>query len=50
MLTHITLFLVLAHATPAAAETGFVARTVDVNGNSYRYQVFVPAEWTPDEK
>ncbi len=50
MLKHITPFLVLAHVTSAAAETGFLARTVDVNGNSYRYQVFIPAQWTPDEK
>lgn len=45
-----TLFLVLAHVTPAAAETGFLARTVDVDDISYRYQVFVPSQWTPDRK
>lgn len=48
MLKHITLFLSLAHVVPAAAETGFLARTVDVDGISYRYQVFVPAQWSPD--
>ncbi len=50
MLKHITLFLVLAHVAPAAAETGFLARTVDVHGSSYRYQVFIPAQWNPDEQ
>ena len=50
MLKHITLFLVLAHVTSATAETGLVARTVEMNANSYRYQVFVPAQWTPDEE
>lgn len=48
MLIHITLLLVLAYATPAAAETGFLARAVDVDGISYRYQVFVPAQWSSD--
>jgi len=50
MFKHIALFPMLAHVTPAAPETGFLARTVEVNTNSYRYQVFVPAQWTPDEE
>ena len=50
MLKHITLLLMLAPVTPATAETGFLARTVEMNANSYRYQVFVPAQWTPDEE
>jgi len=29
------------------AETGFLPRSVEVDGVSYPYQVFVPASWTP---
>lgn len=30
----------------AAQETGFLNRTVEIDGRKYRYQVYVPAEWT----
>jgi predicted peptidase len=37
--------------TPTSAqETGFLRRAVEVDGVSYKYQVFVPSHWTPDEK
>jgi predicted peptidase len=44
-----------AHAQPSGAstpprETGFLNRAIDVAGVSYRYQVFVPASWTPEKK
>ena len=32
-----------------AAETGFLHRTVEVGSTSYKYQVFVPAGFTPDK-
>ena len=42
--------LLLAISAVATAETGFLARTVDVDAVSYRYQVFVPSQWTSDEE
>lgn len=36
--------------TDAAQQTGFLHRTVEVSGVSYKYQVFVPSDWTPGEK
>jgi predicted peptidase len=48
-----TLALIVAAAVPGAAqtriETGFLDRIVEVSGNRYRYQVYVPAEYTPDK-
>ena len=42
----------LASGVPAMAkhETGFLDRVVQVNGQSYRYQVFVPAMWDGHKK
>jgi predicted peptidase len=45
------LLLLLALAVPASAfgqatETGFLNRTLTVGADSYRYQVFVPADYT----
>ena len=40
-------------ATPAMArhqETGFLNRTVTLSGTTYRYQVFLPADWTGKKK
>ena len=34
----------------AAPETGFLNRTVAVDGTTYRYVVFVPIEWTSNKK
>jgi predicted peptidase len=31
-------------------ETGFLNRTVTVEGTQYRYQVYLPSEWTPGKK
>jgi predicted peptidase len=39
---------VLAHAK--AHETGFLDRTITVQGATYKYQVFVPDTWTPRKK
>jgi predicted peptidase len=40
--------LILAAACPAfgRVQTGFLDRTVIVSGNSYRYQVYVPADFS----
>ena len=42
----------LITSTPrrAAAEGGFVHRTVTVESRTFKYQVFVPAQWTKDKK
>ncbi len=47
------LFLFLIAAVPAHAkkhDTGFLDRTVTLQGITYKYQVFVPEDWTPHEK
>ena len=35
---------------PAIADTGFLDRTVTIAGETYRYQVYLPVEWTPQQK
>lgn len=34
-------------AAPADAQTGFLDRTITIDGAPYRYQVYVPADYTP---
>ncbi len=34
-------------ASSEATETGFLDRTISVNGRSFRYQVYVPADYSP---
>lgn len=51
-LFHIS-FLCLLFTLPAYArkrDTGFLDRTVSVQGVNYKYQVFVPEGWSPHEK
>ena len=55
-----TIFLVLSlltvslAAAPRAAarahETGFLDRTLSLHGTSYKYQVFLPENWSPKQK
>lgn len=33
-----------------AADTGFLDRSISLEGDTYRYQVFVPRDWTADKK
>ena len=35
-----------AHASPRHLDTGFLNRRVTVNGNVYKYQVYLPENWT----
>jgi predicted peptidase len=46
------LALSLASAPHSAArtETGFLDRTISVQGTTYKYQVFVPDDWSPGQK
>ena len=47
------LFLYLLITAPAHAkkyETGFLDRTITLQGVHYKYQVFVPGDWTPRQK
>lgn len=37
-------------AAPVFADTGFLDRNVTVKGTSYRYQVYVPSDYTPDKE
>lgn len=46
----LSLAALLSGSTLAAKqETGFLDRTVTVQGASYRYQVFLPENWTPHQ-
>ena len=43
----------LIMAVPSQAksrDTGFLDRTIDLRGTTYKYQVFVPNNWTPHHK
>lgn len=42
--------LMVAPAKAKKAETGFLDRTVSVAGREYKYQVFVPDNWTKKKK
>ena len=47
------LFLFLLVPLPAYAkehETGFIDRTTTIQATNYKYQVFVPEDWTPHRK
>jgi len=49
----LTLIALSLTATPAEArktETGFLDRKVSVAGTEYKYQVFVPEDWTKNKK
>ena len=42
------LMILIGAAPPALAETGFLDRSVSIGGETYRYQVFVPADYTAE--
>jgi predicted peptidase len=49
----VTLLVVFPTSTARSqsrTETGFLDRTVVLNGTTYRYQIFVPASYTPTER
>src|SRR5579864_6140919 len=53
-LSAVSFLLLFAALTPPAAasktETGFLDRTVTVNGETYRFQVFLPSNWSKSQK
>ena len=49
-LISIALLALAAPAFPRKGETGFLNRTVRLGGATYRYQVYVPAEWSKGKK
>ena len=42
--------LMAAPAKARKTETGFLDRTINVGGTEYKYQVFVPEDWTKNKK
>jgi len=46
----LVLLLATAHCALAKHETGFLDRTLTIDGTTYRYQVFIPEDWTPHQK
>ena len=46
----IILFLATGHCALAKHDTGFLDRTLTIDGTTYRYQVFIPEDWTPHQK
>lgn len=45
-----TLAILFFFSAPALAETGFLDRSVAIGGETYRYQVYVPAEYTSQKR
>ena len=43
------LVLLPAHAAPRRQDTGFLNRTIDINGVLHRYVVYVPENWSPNQ-
>ena len=43
-------FLLASLALAAPRETGFLNRRIEVHGDTFRYQVYVPAEWSKARK
>ena len=50
VLPGLMVFLSCAACCTFAAEGGFLERTVEVDGEAFKYQVFVPAAWASDDK
>jgi len=50
LLRCLCVFTLLLPAFGRRSETGFLNRIVSVNGESYRYQVYVPADFNPKQK
>jgi predicted peptidase len=46
----ISVSLLVFLAAPTQAETGFLDRSLLIGGETYRYQVYVPADYTPQRK
>jgi predicted peptidase len=42
--------VVLSNASPLAAQTGFLDRAITMHGETYRYQVYVPSDYTVQTK
>lgn len=45
----ILLAIAALFATPVDAQTGFLDRTITTDGESFRYQVYVPSDYTPSQ-
>jgi predicted peptidase len=41
---------VAPRSTARTPQTGFLDRTISVNGATYKYQIFVPEDWSPKQK
>ncbi len=50
VLFFVCILLAASTAHAKKRETGFLDRTVVVNGTSYKYQVYVPADWSSKKK
>jgi predicted peptidase len=42
--------LLLCACLPSQAETGFLDRSIQIKGETFRYQIYVPMDYTPDKK
>ena len=50
LLALLVLFLTAAISVQAKHETGFLDRTLTLQGTTYKYQVFIPDDWTSHQK
>jgi predicted peptidase len=46
----LVVFLACALCAQAKHDTGFLDRTLTIDGTTYKYQVFIPEDWTPHQK
>src|SRR6266404_7702433 len=49
-LRYLIIALLASSMSYASHETGFLNRAVKVNGTLYRYQVYLPADWTKSKQ
>lgn len=47
MRTKLLAIVIFGGVPPAYAQTGFLDRTITIDDAPYRYQVYVPADYTP---
>jgi predicted peptidase len=44
------IFALLVPVGTSSADTGFLDRAITINGETFRYQIYIPLEWSTSEK
>ena len=50
VIASLLIFSLSAARSAARTQTGFLDRTISVKGTAYKYQVFVPEDWSSKQK